>query len=48
MLNKRAYLPDDHIDGAEQENFEGELLQYGSSRFKDWNAILDCFKNKYS
>jgi len=47
-LNKGAYLIDDHIDGAGQENFEGKLLQFGSPKFKDWKAVLSCFKNKLS
>ena len=37
-----------NIDGAGQENFEGELLQFVSSNFKDWKAVLDYLKNKHS
>ena len=40
-LNKGAYLIDDHIDGAGQENFEGELIQFGIDQFADWKRVLN-------
>ena len=38
-LVKGDYLVDDWIEGRGQENFEGELIQFGSERFPDWEAI---------
>ena len=46
-LNKGDYLIDDNIIGKGQENFEGELLQFGSEEFRNWNQILEFFKEKY-
>lgn len=43
-LIKADYLIDDYIEGKGQENFEGTLLQFGSNKFPDWNAILEYFK----
>ena len=38
-LNKGDYLIDDRTkNGADR--FEGELIQFGSDRFPDWNAVL--------
>ena len=38
-LNKGDYLIDDRtINGADR--FEGELIQFGSDRFPDWDAVL--------
>ncbi|NLR93499.1 5' nucleotidase, NT5C type [Flammeovirga agarivorans] len=40
-LNKGDYLIDDrpHANGADQ--FEGELIHFGSEQFKDWQAVLN-------
>jgi 5'(3')-deoxyribonucleotidase len=38
------YLIDDKADGFGQENFTGELLQFGSSSFPDWDAIRWYFE----
>lgn len=35
------YLIDDNIKGKGQEGFKGQLIQYGSSQFPNWNAVLD-------
>lgn len=38
-LNKGDYLIDDRTkNGADR--FEGELIQFGSGRFPDWDAVL--------
>ena len=42
-LNKGDYLIDDHIFGRGQDQFEGELIHFGSSEFPDWKAVLDYF-----
>jgi 5'(3')-deoxyribonucleotidase len=38
-LNKGDFLIDDNVDGKGQENFEGEVIQFGSRYFKDWKEI---------
>ncbi|MFC3679104.1 5' nucleotidase, NT5C type [Bacterioplanoides pacificum] len=45
-LNKGHYLIDDCAIGKGQENFEGELIQYGFGRFKDWKSVISFFKEK--
>ena len=47
-LNKGHYLIDDYIEGCGKENFEGELLQFGSDRFPDWESVLNYFRIKYN
>jgi len=42
-LLKGDFLIDDHIDGRGQENFEGELLHFGGTRFPDWDSIISHF-----
>lgn len=42
-LNKGDYLIDDYISGKGQENFEGKVLQFGSSEFPDWVSIKEYF-----
>lgn len=42
-LVKGDYLIDDFVSGKGQERFEGELIQFGSKRFPDWNAVLQYF-----
>lgn len=46
-LNKGNYLIDDSDCGRGQENFEGELLKFGSREFQNWDMVLDFFKEKY-
>ena len=36
---KGSFLIDDLVEGRGQENFEGELIQYGSTGFKNWIDI---------
>jgi len=38
-LLKGDYLVDDYASGRGQENFEGELLHFGSEQYPDWNSI---------
>ena len=40
-LNKGDYLIDDNDQGKGQENFEGELIKFGSKKYPDWKAVLD-------
>lgn len=42
-LNKGDYLIDDNISGKGQENFEGELIHFGSDNFKHWIEVLGFF-----
>lgn len=46
-LNKGHYLIDDYKSGKGQENFEGNLLHFGSETFKNWKQVLMYFKEKY-
>ncbi len=39
-MNKGHYLIDDREKNGAKE-FDGELIQFGSSRFKDWQSVLD-------
>ena len=43
-LLKGDYLIDDHVDGRGQENFEGELIQFGSKQYPDWVSIREYLK----
>jgi len=45
-LNKGHFLIDDNVSGKGQENFEGELVQFGSNAYPDWAAIHQYFKTK--
>ena len=38
-LLKGDYLIDDYDSGRGQENFEGELIHFGSQRFPDWGSV---------
>lgn len=42
-LNKGDYLIDDILEGNGQENFEGELINFGSTEFLDWETIKKFF-----
>ena len=46
-LCKGDYLIDDHVEGRGQENFEGKLIAFGSSEFKNWDRVVHYFKIKY-
>lgn len=39
-LLKGDFLVDDNASGKGQENFEGELIQFGSQSFPDWPTVL--------
>lgn len=43
-LLKGDYLIDDKLN-ANQDKFEGELIRFGSDKFKNWNKVLDFFNN---
>lgn len=43
-LNKGDYLIDDRTaNGADK--FEGELIQFGSDLYPDWESVLEYFEN---
>ncbi len=42
-LLKGDYLVDDHVAGKGQESFEGQLVQFGSPEYPDWQAVLQYF-----
>ena len=44
-LLKGDYLIDDQLN-ANQEKFEGELIRFGSDKFKKWSDVLEYLKNK--
>lgn len=46
-LLKGDYLIDDNWTGNGQENFEGELIRFGSDLFPDWYAINNRFLNPF-
>ena len=39
-LLKGDYLVDDSASGKGQENFDGELIHFGSHAFPDWDSVL--------
>ena len=41
-LLRGDYLVDDIPEGKGQENFEGELIQFGSKEFPGWRAVMEC------
>ena len=43
-LNKGDYLIDDYTEGKGQELFEGQLINFGSDKFPDWNVVKLFFK----
>lgn len=40
-LLKGDYLVDDIPEGKGQEGFEGELIQYGTPDYPDWQAVME-------
>ncbi|MBK1875606.1 5' nucleotidase, NT5C type [Pelagicoccus mobilis] len=40
------YLIDDHVSGKEQEGFKGQLIQFGSCRYADWNTVVEYLLEK--
>jgi len=45
-LNKGDFLIDDYTEGKGQDKFEGELINFGSEKFPDWEVVLKYLKNK--
>ena len=45
--NKGHFLIDDCHRGKGQEQFEGELIHFGSNDFPDWNSVKRFFENKF-
>ena len=45
-LNLGHYLIDDYIEGKGRENFEGQILQFGSKEYPDWKSICRIFEVK--
>ncbi|MCL4109921.1 UNVERIFIED_CONTAM: hypothetical protein GTU68_012730 [Idotea baltica] len=43
-LLRGDFLIDDHIEGRGQENFEGQLIQFGSTEFPDWESVDQFFR----
>lgn len=39
-LNVGHYLIDDNLEGKGQEDFQGELIHYGSDAFPNWEVVL--------
>ena len=39
-LNKGDYLIDDNTEGSGQEDFEGELIHFGSDQFPAWDEVI--------
>jgi 5'(3')-deoxyribonucleotidase len=39
-LSKGDYLIDDHTEGRGQDQFEGELIHFGSDEFPNWHEVL--------
>ncbi len=44
-LNKGSYLIDDREKNGAKE-FEGELIQFGSEKFVDWNVVTEYLLSK--
>lgn len=40
------YLIDDYTEGKGQENFQGQVLQFGSKKFPDWQSIKSYFEEE--
>ena len=47
-LNKGDFLIDDYVDGKGQENFEGQLIQFGSQEFPDWQSVRSYFRTLFN
>jgi 5'-nucleotidase len=45
-LNKGDYLIDDNASGKGQEDFEGELILFGSAKFPDWTSVRSYLQKK--
>lgn len=45
-LNKGDFLIDDNVSGRGQENFEGELIHFGSEDFPHWGYVITYLLTK--
>ncbi len=45
-LLKGDFLIDDHNAGRGQENFEGQLIHFGTKKFRNWEAVIDFLMEK--
>lgn len=45
-LSLGDYLIDDYTEGKGQENFKGQVLQFGSSEYANWKFIQKYFEDK--
>jgi 5'(3')-deoxyribonucleotidase len=45
-LSKGHYLVDDNVRGKGQENFEGEIIHFGSEKFPDWLSVRQFFERE--
>src|SRR5574343_1240 len=45
-LNKGDFLIDDMASGCGQDMFEGELLQFGGSKFPNWQTVKEYVLEK--
>lgn len=43
-LLRGEILIDDWNTGRGQDNFQGELIHYGSEKFPDWTSVMDYLK----
>jgi 5'(3')-deoxyribonucleotidase len=46
-LNKGDYLIDDMASGCGQDKFEGELIQFGSEKFPNWQSVINYLVGSY-
>jgi 5'(3')-deoxyribonucleotidase len=42
-LLRGDYLIDDYTEGKGQDQFKGELINFGSGEFPNWNSVLKIF-----
>jgi 5'-nucleotidase len=45
-LLRGDFLIDDLSTGAGQEDFQGQLILFGSEKYPDWSAVLHMFQNE--
>jgi 5'(3')-deoxyribonucleotidase len=46
-LLKGDVLIDDYTEGRGQENFDGQLIHFGSDKFPDWKAVVEYLNSTY-
>jgi 5'-nucleotidase len=42
-LLKGDFLIDDMVNGRGQENFEGEIIHFGTDKYLTWKNVIDRF-----